>query len=345
LFSRADSYEQLLICAFFFGLAGNAFSAGIAWCSAWFPRTMQGTALGVFGAGNIGASGTKLLVVFVPGILTAVPAGGFLWGIIPGNWRFVPALYSLLLVLMAGLIVWLAPTPDRKPGRGRPLRELLRPLRCVRVWRFSLYYVVVFGAYVALSSWLPRFYVDAFGLSLHDAAVLTALFIFPASLLRPVGGHLSDKYGPRIVTYLVFLVMSGALVILLFPVGNDSGVRDSQSLWTFCVLIFVLGCSMGIGKASVYKYIPDYFPADVGAVGGLVGMLGALGGFLLPPVFGGLSRWTGTPQMAFAALLVLTLGSLTWLHLTVMHMRADAKAEATMPRVSPVTTCGSPNTH
>jgi NNP family nitrate/nitrite transporter-like MFS transporter len=101
---------------------------------------------------------------------------------------------------------------------------------------------------------------------------------------------------------------------------------------------------MGIGKASVYKYIPDYFPADVGAVGGLVGMLGALGGFLLPPVFGGLSRWTGTPQMAFAALLVLTLVSLGWLHLTVMHLRVEARANATLSGVSAVTAHGSPTT-
>jgi NNP family nitrate/nitrite transporter-like MFS transporter len=79
---------------------------------------------------------------------------------------------------------------------------------------------------------------------------------------------------------------------------------------------------MGIGKASVYKYIPDYFPNDVGAVGGIVGMLGALGGFFLPPLFGMIGRWTGIPQMAFLALLGLTLWSLAWLHLVVLRLRA-----------------------
>jgi NNP family nitrate/nitrite transporter-like MFS transporter len=83
---------------------------------------------------------------------------------------------------------------------------------------------------------------------------------------------------------------------------------------------------MGIGKASVFKYIADYFPNDVGAVGGMVGLLGALGGFFLPPVFGAAGRWTGIPQMAFVALLVLTMGSLTWLHVTVIRLRSLAAA-------------------
>jgi NNP family nitrate/nitrite transporter-like MFS transporter len=199
----------------------------------------------------------------------------------------------------------------------------------MRVWRFSLYYVVCFGAYVALSGWLPKFYVDTYGLSLHDAALLTALFIFPASLLRPLGGYLSDRYGPRVVTYLVFLVMSIALVMLLLPAQKHTDMPAPPSPGYFTFLIFVVGICMGIGKASVFKYIPNYFPDDVGAVGGLVGMIGALGGFVLPPVFGGLSRWTGVPQMAFAALLALTLGSLLWLHVTVVRLRA--MATGTMP--------------
>ena len=82
----------------------------------------------------------------------------------------------------------------------QPLSELIAPLRSVRTWRFGLYYVVVFGAYVALSLWLPAYYNRVFGLPLAKAALLTALFIFPASLLRPVGGWLSDKYGARPVT-------------------------------------------------------------------------------------------------------------------------------------------------
>ncbi|MCE9529524.1 MAG: MFS transporter, partial [Planctomycetes bacterium] len=160
LFSHATSYEEMLICAFFFGLAGNSFSVGISWNSAWFPPNIKGTALGVFGAGNVGASGTKMLVIFLPSVLTIVPAVGILGGFIPGGWRAIPAFYSILLLIMAVANWRLTPSPDRKPAQGRPLKEMLAPLAEMRVWRFSLYYVVVFGAYVALSAWLPKYYID-----------------------------------------------------------------------------------------------------------------------------------------------------------------------------------------
>jgi NNP family nitrate/nitrite transporter-like MFS transporter len=335
LFSHATTYPQLFACAILFGIAGNSFSVGIAWNSAWFPPRLKGTALGVFGAGNVGAAGTKLLLVLVPGVLTMVPAAGYLGGVIPGGWRFIPVVYSGLLVLMAVAIFTMTPTPDHKPGHGRSLLETLTPLRHMRVWRFSLYYVIVFGAYVALSAWLPAFYIDAYGLALPQAALLAATFILPASLLRPLGGYLSDRWGPRGVTYSVFIVMIVTLVILSIPSGTfvtdlQGATRGPVSftyrlgLWPFATLMFLLGCAMGIGKASVYKYIPDYFPNDVGAVGGAVGMLGALGGFLLPPAFGALGRWSGVPQFAFLALLALTVWSLAWLHLVVVRLRAQA---------------------
>jgi NNP family nitrate/nitrite transporter-like MFS transporter len=187
--------------------------------------------------------------------------------------------------------------------------------------------VVVFGAYVALSAWLPKFYVDTFGISLSTAALLTATFILPAGLLRPLGGYLSDRYGPRAVTYAVFIGMTLSLTALSLP-GHWLGLSS------FVSLMFVLACAMGIGKASVYKYIPDYFPNDVGAVGGVVGMLGALGGFFLPPVFGLLGRTTGSPQLAFLALLALTLWSLAWLHYAVLRMRS---AKISLSKPVPVT--------
>ncbi len=210
------------------------------------------------------------------------------------------------------------------PGKGRPMGEMLAPLKYTRVWRLSLYYIVVFGAYVALSGWLPKYYIDTYGMSLRTAALLTASFIFPASLLRPVGGYLSDKYGPRVVTYAVFVTMALSLAVLCIPNGEYFGVWFQLTPWAFALLMFAVGCSMGIGKASTYKYVPNYFPNDVGAVGGMVGLLGALGGFFLPPVFGALGRWTGVPQTAFVALLALTLGSLVWLHVVVVRMRADS---------------------
>ena len=318
----AQNFTALLVCAALFGLAGNSFSIGIAWNSAWFPDSQKGAALGVFGAGNVGASGTKLLVVLIPGILGLVPASGYLGGWLPGGWRVVPILYAVLLVLMAIAILIFCPKQDHKPGRGRSMKDMLSPMRNVRVWRLGLYYVVVFGAYVALSAWLPNYYVNTYGVDLRMASLLTAVYIFPASLLRPLGGWLSDVHGPRKVTYAVFIGMTLALTPLCLPTS-----MLQLNVWGFTLLLFVVAVGMGIGKASVFKYIPNYFPNDVGAVGGLVGLLGALGGFILPKTFGWLGRETGSPQAAFIALLALTVGSLVWLHFVVLAQRAREAAQ------------------
>ena len=112
LMAHATSYAELLICAGLTGLAGNSFTVGIAWCSAWFPERSKGFALGVFGAGNVGASGTKLLVILIPSVLTLVPAAGLLGGMIPGGWRVVPVFYSVLLAGDGGR------DPGRLPASG-----------------------------------------------------------------------------------------------------------------------------------------------------------------------------------------------------------------------------------
>jgi NNP family nitrate/nitrite transporter-like MFS transporter len=316
--SRVGTFGEALAAAFLFGIAGNSFSVGIAWNAAWFERERQGLALGTFGAGNVGASVTKLVG---PALMTMVPAAGFAGGLVPGGWRFVPVLYAAALVLMAALVWTCAPGPDRRPGSGRTLASMLGPLSQVRVWRFGLYYVVVFGAYVALSLWLPSYYRSVYGLSLGSASLLTALFIFPASLLRPLGGWLSDRFGARPVTYAVF----GAMLLATVPLALPSGALGFDvGPGLFFLFVEVLGVGMGIGKASVYKYIPEYFPKDVGLVGGLVGTLGALGGFFLPLGFGYLEALSARPESCFWVMGGLLLWSFGWLHLVVVGIKRRA---------------------
>jgi NNP family nitrate/nitrite transporter-like MFS transporter len=322
LVSRVHTYQGLLTCAFLYGLAGNSFSAGIAWNAAWFSRERQGFALGTFGAGNVGASLTKLIG---PALIAAVPIAGFAGGAVPGGWRFVPVLYTVLLLVMAAVVWAGAPGPDRRPGSSRSITSMLAPLKVVRVWRFGLYYVVVFGAYVAFSLWLPNYYKTVFGLSLRNASLLTALFIFPASLLRPVGGWLSDRFGARPVTYAVFALM----LLACLPLAAPRGVLDfGGGLVPFVVFVELLAVGMGIGKASVYKYIPEYFPRDVGAVGGLVGTVGALGGFFLPLGFGYLQEATAQPRSCFWIMFALIAWSFAWLHLAVTGIKRRASAAA-----------------
>ena len=326
--TQAGSYGVLLILAFLVGFAGNLFSVGIAWNSAWSPRERQGYALGVFGAGNVGASVTKLLVVLFPGLV--VGGGAAASGFFPSGWRVFPAIYTIALVVTAVLVFLVVPRKDKIAGAGKPLGEMLEPLKQIRVWRFSLYYVVVFGAYVALSAWMPKYYVDNFGVELRTAALLTALFIFPASLLRPVGGIFSDRYGARRVMYWTFGVMLLVSGILMMPNGhivinhadgsNSEHLAYSMGLAPFTVMLFLLGCAMGVGKAAVFKHIPEYFPSNVGSVGGLVGMLGGLGGFFLPPLFAYTKVWSGFPTSTFFVLFILTAVCFAWMHWTVVHM-------------------------
>jgi len=326
LVSTAHSYGVLLLLAFLVGFAGNLFSVGIAWNAAWFGRDRQGFALGLFGAGNIGASVTKFIG---PPLIAGTAGATFAFGV-QGGWRLVPVIYAVLLVVLAVLTWAIVPRHDRLAGESKPVREMLAPLSHVRVWRFSLYYVAVFGAYVALSAWLPKYYVDNFGLTLYPAALLTALFIFPASLLRPLGGWISDRIGARKVMYATFALMLATTGVLMMPNGHivitHADGRQTEHLgyainvWWFTALVFLLGCAMGVGKAAVYKHIPEYFPGNVGSVGGLVGMLGGLGGFILPPLFAYTKLWSGFPTSTFFVLFVLTAACATWMHLTVVRM-------------------------
>ena len=243
-------------------LRGHRLELGVA------AREHQGFALGLFGAGNVGASVTK----FIGPPLIAGTAGATYFGFVDGGWRLVPVVYAVLLVAMAALLWFGTPSEDRAPGTGQPLREQVRPLRQMRVWRFSLYYVAVFGAYVALAAWLPTYYMDNFDVSLQTAALLTATYIFPASLLRPFGGSLSDRFGARRVIYWTFAAMLVTTGLLMMPNGHIviSHPDGSQTehlayilgLVPFAVLVFLLGCAMGVGKAAVFKHIPEYFPAQ-----------------------------------------------------------------------------------
>ena len=165
---------------------------------------------------------------------------------------------------------------------------------------------------------------DNFGVSLAAAGLITATFIFPASLLRPLGGWASDKWGARRAMYFTFSVMLASTAVLSIPSGVKDGDGFGLPLWLFVAVVFVVGCAMGIGKAAVYKHIPTYFPGHVGSVGGLVGMLGGLGGFFLPPLFAYTKEWTHVSSSTFVVLFVFTLVSAIWMHTAIGRMKRNA---------------------
>lgn len=323
LLSFAQTYVQLLIAALGVGVAGGSFAVGVAYVSRFYPATRQGTALGIFGVGNVGAAVTKFVAPFV---LVAL------------GWQAVAQIWAAALVVTA-IAFWFMSEDDpviaqrRITGdKGRSFADEFAPLKNPQVWRFSLYYFFAFGAFVALSLWLPRYLIEVYGFNITTAGMIAAFYSVPASIFRAYGGHLSDRYGARAVMYWTLGVSAIATLILAVPPATvqldaiNGPIAFDLSLGPvgFIVVIFVLGFFMSLGKAAVYKHIPVYYPQSVGAVGGLVGMIGGLGGFILPILFGVLNDLTGVWTSCFMLLFAIVAVSLAWMHLAVRRIDADA---------------------
>ena len=319
LLSTAESYEMFLLAALGVGLAGGSFIIGIAYVSRWYETERQGTALGIFGVGNMGAAVTNFGAPFL---------------VIAFGWQQTAQIYAGALIVMALLFyVFTKDDPvlaeQRRKG-ARPVSAImqLEPLKDIRVWRFATYYFFVFGAFVALASWLPRYYVGAYGMDLQSAGMLAAAYSLPASIFRALGGWMSDKWGARSVMYFTFVVSLICLFILSYPEtkyivsGIDGPIEFDIKIgvFFFVVLTVVLGFVMSLGKAAVFKHIPVYYPHHVGAVGGLVGMIGGLGGFVLPIAFGIMNDLTGVWTSCFMLMFVIVMVSTIWMHVAIRRM-------------------------
>lgn len=326
LLSYATSYPWMLVAALGVGLAGGSFAVGIAYVSKWFPPQKQGTALGIFGVGNIGAAVTKFVAPFV---------------LVAFGWQTVAVVWASVLAVMA-IIFWFTTDDDpeikARRARGEKPRSVmmqLEPLRHQQVWRFSLYYFFVFGGFVALALWLPRYMIGVYGLDIKTAGMLAVAYSVPASIFRAYGGHLSDRYGARLVMYWTFGVSLICLLMLSYPntdyvihgIGGPIAFSTQMSLIPFVLTIFVLGFFMSLGKAAVYKYIPIYYSKNVGSVGGLVGMIGGLGGFILPLSFGVMADLTNIWTSCFMLLFLVVAVSLGWMHFSIRHMEQRAAGE------------------
>ncbi len=396
LLSHATTFAHFFWGSLGFGLAGTSFAVGIAYTSIWFKREHQGTALGIFGAGNAGAALTSM---GAPTLLRWLTDNGeSLEG-----WRQLPRIFAGALVAMTILFVLFASPRKVDDSHITSLGQRLQPLRYPRVWRFGLYYFLVFGGFVALAQWLIPYYVSVYAMPLATAGLLASIFSLPSGVIRAVGGYLSDRHGARRVMYWVLtsclvccallmvprmdihspgkgiLAKRGGTVVNVTPteiVVDDTAYplkarngaddfRDSNVLilpalstwqepsvavgdtvqkkqllatgmthiyfqanvWIFTALVFVVGVMMGIGKAAVYKHIPDYFPNEVGVVGGIVGVFGGLGGFFCPIIFGYMLEWTGLWITCWFFFTLLSGVCLWWMHTVIQQMMNKEAAE------------------
>ena len=395
MLGQANSYNEYMIYSLGFGMTGTSFAVGIAFSSVWFSKERQGTALGIFGAGNAGAALTTL---GAPSLLRWLTNTGETLE----NWRKLPAYYAVALVVMA--VFFYLFTTNRKPENGqRSLVQMLAPLKQVRVWRFGLYYFLVFGGFVALAQWLVPYYVNVYAMTIVTAGLLTSIFSLPSGVIRALGGVLSDKFGARAVMYWVFGFIAVCSFLLFFPkmsiespgsgvmarrsgtvtsvTANEIQVDDTTyslipkvdveygadevillprintwqdanvevgdqvakkellasgvthiyfqaNVWVFTFFVFIIGIAMGIGKAGVYKFIPEYFPTEVGVVGGIVGVVGGLGGFVSPIIFGSLLKSIGLWTTTWIFFFFITMLCLIWMGLSVRKNAKKREVEA-----------------
>jgi len=337
LLTFANSYIMLLIAALGVGLAGGSFIVGVTYTAAWFNdvKEKQGTALGIFGAGNVGSAVTNFGAPFL---------------LIALGWQGTAQIYATVLAIAGVVFLFLAKDDPLKETRQelqqKGFWEQLSPLGDLRVWRFSLYYFFVFGAFVALALWLPHYLIGVYELDIKTAGMIAALYTIPASLFRILGGWMSDKYGARRVMYWTFIASVICTFLLSYPnteyavkgVNQTYNFHFEITLLGFVFLTFALGFFMSLGKAAVFKHIPVYYPKSVGAVGGVVGMIGGLGGFLLPLTFGMLNDVIGVWQSSFMLLFVIAAAALAWMHFAILRAERveyrEDREERDLPELS-----------
>src|SRR5690606_31267418 len=265
---------------FFVGIGLASFAVGAAFTSRWYPPQKQGSALGIYGAGNIGQSlaafGAPLLVMYA----------GYRWGF----WTFA-------LLLAVWLVLFVAMS-ENAPAAARPrsLQENLEPLRAPMTWVLSLYYFLTFGGFVAMSISLPKFLTVMFDLTPTDAGLRTAGFIVLATAMRPLGGIAADRVGGRAMLLWVFPLTAVCALFMACPM-----------MTTFTLGALGMAAAIGLGNGAVFKLVPEHFPRSVGTVTGLVGAAGGLGGFFPPLVVGALYEATGTFAWGFVLLCVAAL--------------------------------------
>jgi MFS transporter, NNP family, nitrate/nitrite transporter len=286
----ADRFSDLLLVGLLLGVAGASFAVALPLASRWYPPRYQGLAMGIAGAGN---SGTALASLFGPAL---------------AEWLGWHAVFGLALIpvgLTLALFALLARDSPDQPA-PKPLSAYAGVLRHADTWWFCLFYSVTFGGFVGLASFLGIYFHDEHHLGRVSAGYFTTLCVVAGSFLRPIGGYLSDRFGG--LRMLAALYLGVGLVTLGVATLPEEGLGGLSGLALATALLFLGMGLLGMGNGAVFQLVPQRFPKEIGAVTGIVGAAGGVGGFFLPTLLGGLKEWTGSFAGGFLIFGLLALG-------------------------------------
>jgi NNP family nitrate/nitrite transporter-like MFS transporter len=283
------NYSEVLALGIVLGVAGASFAVALPLASRWYPPKYQGVALGIAGAGN---SGTVLAALLAPSLAAAF------------GWRNVIGLAAIPLAV--ALIIYLVcakDSPERTPAKS--LADYAKVLRQPDAWWFMFYYAVTFGGFSGLASSLSIYFNTQYHLDAVTAGYCTAACVFAGSLVRPLGGAISDRLGGARVLSALYCIAIAAFVVVSFGLPQ-------LGLTLGALLIGML--ALGMGNGAVFQLVPQRFRAEMGVMTGLVGMTGGVGGFYLASSLGFSKQITGGYQagfLIFATLAALALAALT----------------------------------
>lgn len=286
-FFFVDSYDAVLAMGVLLGIAGASFGVALSLGSGWFPAQYKGLAMGIAGAGN---SGTVLAVLFAPPLATAY------------GWQTVYGLAALTMLLPLAVMWFCAKEPpDRE---HQTFREHVACLFEKDGWAFSLIYVVTFGGFIGLASFLPTYFHDQFGVTKVQAGQLTMLATLMGSGVRVIGGALSDRLGG-------ITTLSGVLVCVAVTLLACGFAGTSLPLTT--LLFMLCFAALGAGNGALFQLVPLRWPLTTAVAGSMIGEVGALGGGFLPNAMGLSKQYSGSYLWGFVAFTLLALGMLAML--------------------------------
>ncbi|MBN4909068.1 NarK/NasA family nitrate transporter [Staphylococcus sp. EG-SA-13] len=294
--SQAHSTTGLMIAGFFIGLGGAIFSVGVTSIPKYFPKEKHGFANGIYGMGNLGTAVSSFLAPPIAGII---------------GWQHTVQLYLIVLLIFA-VLMFIFGDKEEPKVKIPMISQTKQVINNYKLYYFSFWYFITFGAFVAFGLFLPNFLVSHFEIDKVDAGIRTGIFIAIATLLRPIGGMLGDKFNALNVLKVFFIgLIAGAIVLSI-----------SHHLILFTIGCLTVSVCAGIGNGLVFKLVPSYFTKEAGVVNGIVSMMGGLGGFFPPLIITLVTSLTGSNHLAFFMLAIFgVLALITMMHMTKIERK------------------------